>query len=82
MFDKNLTVEPSKVKPLQEYSEQEIQVMGQAKVEVEYDYQMSKQLLLVVAGSQRPLLFGHNWLQSIQLDWVALHQLQEIASMV
>ena len=34
-----------------------------------------------MAGNQRPPKLGrHNWLQNIQLDWPALHQLQENTS--
>ena len=36
--------------------------------------------MLVVVGNQRPPLFGRSWLQSMQLHWAALHQLQENTS--
>ena len=42
-------------------------------------HQRSQLPLLVVAGNQRPSLFGHTWLLSIQLHWVVLHHLQENA---
>ena len=80
MFGETVALELHKGKPLQGYSGYEVQVIGQAKVEVEYGNQRYQLPLLVVAGTQRPPLFGRNWLQSIHLDWTALHQLRENAS--
>ena len=79
MFGETVVLELYKEKPLQGYSGHEVQVIGQAKVEVEYGNQRYQLPLLVVAGTQRPPLFSRNWLQSIQLDWTALHQLRETA---
>ena len=80
MFGETVVLELYKEKPLQGYSGHEVQVViGQAKVEVEYGNQRYQLPLLVVAGTQRPSLFSRNWLQSIQLDWTALHQLRENA---
>ena len=38
--------------------------------------------LLIVAGNQKPQLLGFNWLQSIQLDWTKLHQVQGGISLI
>ena len=35
---------------------------------------------LLVAGNERPPLFGCNWMQVIQLDWAKLHQIREKAA--
>ena len=51
-------------------------------MEVEYGNQRYQLPLLVVAGNQRPPLFSRNWLQSIQLDWTALHKLRENTSSI
>ena len=76
VFGETVALELYKGKPLQGYSGYEVQVIGQAKVEVEYGNQRYQLPLLVVAETQRPPpLFGRNWLQSIHLDWTALHQL-------
>ena len=75
MFGQTVALKLYKGKPLQGYSGHVIQVIGQAKVEVGYGHQKCQLPFLVVEGNQRPPLFGHNWLQSIQLDWTALHQL-------
>ena len=80
MFGETAALEPYKGKKLQGYSGHEVQVIGQAQVDVGYGHQKHQLPLLVVAGNQRPPLFGRNWLQSIQLNWAALHQLRENTS--
>ena len=51
MFGETVALELYKGKPLQGYSGHELQVIGQAKVEVEYGHQRYQLLLLVVAGN-------------------------------
>ena len=76
MFGETAAPVPYKGKQLQGYSEHEAQVIGQAQVNVGYGHRKHQLPLLDVAGNQRPPMFGQNWLQSIQLYWALLHQLQ------
>ena len=62
MFGKTVVLEPYKRKQLQGYSEHEVKVVGQAQVDVGYGHQRHQPTLLLVAGNQRPPLFGRNWL--------------------
>ena len=75
VFGKTKTLESYEGRPLQGYSGHELQVVGQARVEVEYAQQKKQLPLLIVAGDQRPPLCGCDWMQSIQLDWGRLHQI-------
>ena len=50
-------MEPYKRKPIQEYCGHEVQVMGQAKVKVEYGLQRNQLPLCVVVENLTPPLF-------------------------
>ena len=67
----------TKGKQLQGYSGHEVQVVRQVQVDVGYGHQRHQLTLLLVAGNQRLPLFGCKWLQSIQLNWAALHELRK-----
>ena len=62
-----VTLQPSTVS-LTSYSGLELEIMGQADVEITYKSQVVIMPLVVVRG-QCPSLFGRNWLQKIKLDW-------------
>lgn len=80
LFGETKTLEPYEGRPLQGYSGQELIVIGQAKMNVEYAQQQKHLPLLIVAGDQKPALFGRNWMQGIQLDWARLHQIRQNTS--
>ena len=80
MFDDTRSLETYKGKPLQGYAGHEVQVIGQVNVDIEYGHQKKRLPLLITAGNERPPLFGHDWMQGIQLDWAELHQIQEKVS--
>ena len=77
VFGETKSLYPYEGRPLQGYSGHELQVIGQATVDVEYAQQTKQLPLLIVAGDQRPALFGRDWMQSIQLDWAKLHQIRQ-----
>ena len=54
MFGKTKTLESYEGRPLQGYSGNELQVVGQARVDVEYAQQKKQLPLFIVAGDQRP----------------------------
>ena len=49
-------------------------------MDIEYGHQKKRLPLLIVAGNERPPLFGRDWIQGIQLDWAGLHQIREKVS--
>ena len=55
-------------KPLRGYSGKHLDIAGQATVQVIYEQQMTDLLLVIIAGMQRPALFGRNWLEAIKLN--------------
>ena len=63
-------LEPCSVK-LKTYSGEQLPVMGQAAVNVQYGGQAQRLPLIVVEGSG-PWLFGRNWLGHIRLDWPSI----------
>ena len=67
----NLQRSPIKLKT---YTGQELRVLGQATVQVQYGLQERQLPLVVVAGSG-PSLFGRNWLADIQLDWGSIEKM-------
>jgi len=77
MFGKTKSLHPYEGRPLQGYSGHELQVIGQAIVDVEYAQQTKQLSLIIVAGDQKPALFGRDWMLSIQLDWAKLHQIRQ-----
>ena len=46
--------------------------MGKVDVKVTYEGQVAT-LPLVVVGGDGPTLFGHNWLQTLRLNWSKIH---------
>ena len=65
-------LQPSTVR-LTTCTQSPIHVKGQLLVQVYYGQQTFDLTLVVVAGSG-PSLLGRNWLQSIRLDWRAIHK--------
>ena len=63
-------LEPCSVK-LKTYSGEQLPVMGQAAVNVQYGGQAQRLPLIVVEGGG-PWLFGRNWLGHIRLDWPSI----------
>ena len=53
---------------LKTYSGEQLQVLGQTQMLLDYKQQKVKLPLLIVQGDG-PSLLGKNWLKSIKLDW-------------
>ena len=53
---------------LKTYTDEQMQIVGQLNVRVQYGEQTAPLVLVVVAGNG-PSLFGRNWLKYIRLDW-------------
>ena len=53
---------------LRTYTEEQMEVVGQLNVRVQYGDQVEK-LVLVVVGGNGPSLFGRNWLKYLKLNW-------------
>ena len=53
---------------LKTYTEEPIRLIGNLHVRVQYDDQVAKLALVVVAGNG-PSLFGRNWLKYLKLNW-------------
>uniref|UniRef100_A0A1X7USV9 Peptidase A2 domain-containing protein n=1 Tax=Amphimedon queenslandica TaxID=400682 RepID=A0A1X7USV9_AMPQE len=77
-FKDSVTLRSSNI-TLHSYSGHLLTVMGTADLKVTYKDQKSTLPLVVVAG-QGPSLLGRNWLQSIQLDWSSIKNVQVKAS--
>ena len=77
IFDDTRALEAHQVNPLQGHAGHKVQVIRQVKVDVEYGHQKKQLPLIIVAGNERPPLFGRNWMQEIQLDWAEMHQIRE-----
>ena len=75
-FTKNKPLKPYIGKPLHGYSGQEVQMVGQLMVNVEYGSQKTELPLFIVRGQQRPPLLGRDWLHSIQIDWTEIYQIR------
>lgn len=59
---------------LKTYSGEQLKVVGQATVEVQYEEQSFHMPIQVVEGNG-PSLFGRNWLKSIKLNWATIKKL-------
>ena len=57
---------------LKTYTNQPVEVLGEATVDVEYRGQQC-QLRLVVVSGNGPTLFGRDWLEHLRLDWKEIH---------
>ena len=64
---------------LQSYPNRSLKVLGQCQVEVYVHGKTAQLPLIVVEGSGTPL-FGRNWLEQIQLDWVEIIKINAITS--
>ena len=53
---------------LKTYTGEQLQVLGQTQMLLDYKQQKVKLALLIVQGDG-PSLLGRNWLKSIELDW-------------
>lgn len=76
LFTDTLSLEPYTGPILRGYSGHQLEVAGQATVEVTYEQQKASLPLVVIAGMQKPALFGRNWLAVIKINWAGLHKLQ------
>ena len=76
LFKDTIPLEPYTGPLLRGYSGHQLEVAGQATVEVTYEQQKASLPLVVIAGMQRPALFGRNWLAVIKVNWSALHKIQ------
>ena len=64
---------------LQSYPNRSLKVLGQCHVEVCVHGKTAQLPLIVVEGSGTPL-FGRNWLEKVQLDWVEIIKINGITS--
>ena len=69
-----MTLHPSTAR-LHTYSGEQLPVVGQAEIRVQYGEQELR-LPLIVVGGKGPSLFGRDWLARIQLDWKKFHTIQ------
>ena len=53
---------------LKTYTGEELKVLGQTHVDINYEGQNCKLPLQLVEGNE-PALFGRNWLKTIKLNW-------------
>lgn len=60
---------------LKTYTGQGLKVLGEWRVQVKYGAQ-EQQLPLIVVVGEGPILFGHNWLAKIQLNWLSIHKIK------
>ena len=63
----DVPVQTSNIK-LKTYTGEQMPVLGQMQVPVQYGEQTAELVLIVVAGDG-PSLLGRSWLQSLRLDW-------------
>ena len=72
---KKTAIQTSRVK-LQTFTGQEIQTVGEAKGQVEYEGQTAELPLIIVKDEGAPTLFGRDWLDQLKLDWPSIkHEL-------
>ena len=76
LFADTNELKPYTGKPLRGYSGKQLDIAGQATVQVIYEQQVTDLPLVIIAGTQRPALFGRNWLEAIKLNWMELHNIQ------
>ena len=75
----NLNVKLSKSRVLlRTYTGDPISVVGEARVAVSYNQQLSTLLLYVVKG-MGPSLLGRDWLKSIRLDWKTVGHVESVS---
>ena len=76
LFPATSNLKPYTGKPLRGYSGKQLDIAGQATVQVRYEQQVTDLPLIVIAGIHRPALFGRNWFEAIKLNWIELHKIQ------
>ena len=76
LFSDTNKLKPYIGKLLRGYSRKQLDIAGQATVQVIYEQQVTDLPLVIIAGTQRPALFGRNWLEAIKLNWMELHNIQ------
>ena len=76
LFPATSNLKPYTGKPLRGYSGKQLDITGQATVQVRYEQQVTDLPLIVIAGIRRPALFGRNWFEAIKLNWIELHKIQ------
>ena len=62
---------------LKTYTNEPLKVMGTLNVQVQYEDQLKKLVLVVVAGNG-PNLFGRNWLNHTSLNWKKIFAVKAI----
>ena len=77
MLKDTISLEPYTGPLLRGYSGHQLEVAGQATVEITYEQQNVSLPLVIIAGMQRPALFGRNWLAVIKVSWSTLLKIQE-----
>ena len=73
-----LQLRPSSL-ALKTYTDEQMKVVGQLNVRVEYGTQTEKLVLIVVEG-EGPSLFGRNWLKYLRLDWAKIASVRSASS--
>ena len=76
LFPGTNDLKPYTGKSLRGYSGHQLDITGQATVQVVYEQQKADLPLVVIAGTKRPALFGRNWLAAIKLNWTELQKIQ------
>ena len=76
LFPVTNNLQPYTGKPLRGYSGKQLDIAGQATVQVIYEQQVTDLPLVIIAGMKRPALFGRNWLEAIKLNWMELYKIQ------
>lgn len=54
---------------LKTYTGQQMDIVGETSIQVNYEQQQSQELNLVVVKGNGPTLLGRNWLKHFRLDW-------------
>ena len=76
LFPVTNNLQPYTGKPLRGYSGKQLDIAGQATVQVVYEQQVTDLPLVIIAGMKRPALFGRNWLEAIKPNWMELYKIQ------
>ena len=74
----------TETRPLQSYSGEKLDLLGELQVSVKYGSQVLTLPLVVVKGNKTPLL-GRNWLDHIKLNWseiFAVHDTDPVKSLI
>ena len=66
-INKKTPIQESTIR-LQTFTGQEIQTMGEAKVQIEYQGQTAELPVIIVKDDSAPMVFGRDWLGHLKLD--------------